>query len=52
MDQIKAMNVNAADANDELLKVELQIQRKENALPSLDEWELVLASGGEGIPCW
>jgi hypothetical protein len=23
-----------------------------NEVRSLDDWELVLVSGGEGIPCW
>ena len=52
MDQIKAKNVKAVDVSDDLLKAELQTQRKENALPSLEEWEMVLASGGEGAPSW
>lgn len=52
MDQIKIKNVNAAGVADDLIKADLQSQRKENALPSLEEWEMVLASGGELVPCW
>lgn len=52
MDQIKVKSVNAVDFADDLLKADVQTQRKDGALPALEDWELVLASGGEAVPCW
>ena len=52
MDQINVKNVNAVDVADDLLKTEVTPSRKQNEFPVLEEWEMVLAGGGEGIPCW
>ena len=52
MDQMNVKSVKAVDIVDDLSNTDLHAQRKESTLPSLEEWEMVLASGGEGVPCW
>lgn len=52
MDQINVKNVKAVDVVDDLLKADRQSNRKESEFPVLEEWEMVLASGGDGLACW
>ena len=50
MNLINLKNVKAVA--EEILKTDLQLNRKESQFPALEEWEMVLASGGEGVPVW
>ena len=53
MDLIKMNSIKSGDIASDLLIAELPLApRKATELTMLNEWELVLASGGEGIPCW
>ena len=52
MDLIKENNFNAVDIADDVLKAAIQTHRKESSLKALAEWELVMASGGEGAVIW
>ena len=53
MDQIKAKNVKVVEGTIELLKADLPgAVRRDSDLTVLDEWEMVLASGGEPAVCW
>ena len=53
MDQIKVKSVKVVAVADGLLQAELPASTLgQSELTSLEEWEMVLASGGEGIPCW
>lgn len=50
MDLINLKNVKAA--TEEILITDLQSNRNGSEFPALEEWEMVLASGGEGMPVW
>jgi hypothetical protein len=50
MDQIK-MNY-AKAAVEEILKADLQSNRKGNELLALEDWEMVLVGGGDTVVCW
>ena len=53
MDLIKVKQIpTAAIATDALRTEFLLPTQRENVLTVLNEWEIVLASGGEGMPCW
>jgi len=52
MDLTNMKDVKAVDAADDVSKTDLQAQRKESSFPALKEWEMVLASGGEGAVIW
>ena len=43
---------NVKAASEEILKADLKMNLKESQFPALEEWELVLTSGGEGMPVW
>ena len=50
MDQIKMQNVETVV--DELLQPNLQPNRKEDHFLALEDWEMVLVGGGQGLVCW
>ena len=53
MDLIKTKQMEVVGVTDDILKSDFKsAPRNEAELNMLDEWEMVLASGGEGIPCW
>lgn len=53
MNTIKVKNIKALDAAEDLLKAEIQpATRRETQFPVLEEWEMALAGGGEGVVCW
>ena len=53
MDMIKVKHIPTAVIATDALRSELMLPAQwENELTVLKEWEIVLASGGEGIPCW
>ena len=53
MDMIKVKHFPTAVIATDALRSELILPaQRENELTVLNEWEIVLASGGEGIPCW
>ncbi len=53
MDLIKMNSIKSSDVATELLNAELPLAPgKATELTMLNEWEMVLASGGEGAPCW
>ena len=53
MDQVKMQNTQMTDVATDLLIAELPLStRRDSKLTVLDEWEMALAGGGEGMPCW
>ena len=52
MDLIKLTNINAVNVADELLKPEIQSSKRQNEFPVLEDWEMMLAGGGDGLVCW
>ena len=50
MDPIKTQNVKAVV--DELLQADLQSNREESHFPGLEDWEMVMAGGGQTLVCW
>ena len=53
MDLIKMNSAKSADIASELLVAEFpRAPGKAAEITMLNEWEMVLASGGEGVPCW
>lgn len=53
MDQIKMQATNTTDVATDLLKAELPLSpQRESKLTVLNEWEMVLASGGEPAVSW
>jgi hypothetical protein len=52
MNLINVSNIKAVAIIDSHSKVELDSERKESEFPALEEWELAMAGGGEGIVCW
>lgn len=50
MDMNKSMNAKAAAT--ELLKADLQSNAKGSEFPALEEWEMVMVGGGDGVACW
>ena len=50
MDPIKMQNVETVVV--ELLQPNLQPNRKEGHFLVLEDWEMVLAGGGQGLACW
>ena len=53
MDMIKVKHIPTAVIATDALRSELMLPAQwENELTVLNEWEIVLASGGEGMPCW
>ena len=53
MDSIKTKHIPTAVIATDALRTELMLPaQRENELTVLKEWEIVLASGGEGMPCW
>ena len=53
MDLIKMNSIKSGDIASDLLIAELPLAPGKAAeLTMLNEWEMVLASGGEGVPCW
>ncbi len=53
MDQSNVTSVKPADVakNVEIADIPLST-RRESELPVLEEWEMVLAGGGETVVCW
>ena len=53
MDLINVKHIPTAVVVTDALRTEFLLPtHRENELTVLNEWEIVLASGGEGIPCW
>ncbi len=53
MDLIKMNSINSGEIASGLLIAELPLAPGKAAeITMLNEWEMVLASGGEGAPCW
>ena len=53
MDSIKVKHIPTAVVATDALRTEFLLPaQRENELTVLKEWEIVLASGGEGMPCW
>lgn len=53
MDLIKMNSIKSGDITSDLLIAELPLAPRKATEPTmLNEWELVLASGGECAPCW
>ena len=53
MDLIKMNSIKSSDVVTELLNAELPLAPgKATELTMLNDWEMVLASGGECAPCW
>jgi hypothetical protein len=36
----------------ELLQADLQSNAKGSELPALEDWEMVMVGGGDGVACW
>lgn len=52
MDQIRQAQVNPDEATRELEAMEISARQARGDVRSLEEWELVLAGGGEETPWW
>ena len=52
MDQIRVNNVNTIEVAAELAKADILSNRKQSEFPVLEDWEMVLAGGGEGVVIW
>ena len=52
MNQINAKNVYAADDTIYFPAIDGQTNEKENSLKVLDEWQLLMVGGGDGMVCW
>ena len=53
MDLIKMNSIKSSDVASDFLMAELPLAPgKATELTMLNEWEMVLASGGECVPCW
>ena len=53
MDNTKIARTQAGnDMADDLRSLRSCAEQAANEVRSLDDWELVMVSGGEGIPCW
>ena len=53
MDLIKMNSIKSGDIASDLLIAELPLAPgKATELTMLNDWEMVLASGGECAPCW
>ncbi len=53
MNMIKVRNIKPVDAAADLLKSELPPSTgRENEFSVLEDWEMALAGGGDGVVCW
>ena len=52
MDLIKMNNVNTVNLTDEYLKSTLQSGQNQGDMAVLEDWEMVMVGGGDGMVCW
>ena len=52
MDLIKMNNVNAVNLTDEHLIPTLQSGQNQGDMAVLEDWEMVMVGGGDGMVCW
>ena len=52
MDLIKMNSVNALNLTDEYLKSTLQSGQNQGDMAVLEDWEMVMVGGGDGMVCW
>lgn len=52
MDQINVQEIASADVVDTVTAESQAVMAAEWKIRLLNDWEMVMAGGGEGVPCW